>query len=166
MAAAVCVAVAEKLGSELLPKLLAKNNVSEDIKVLLPTVAKVRELLANLRTDQQAALMANIEVLQHALAEADEVIQGLIKREDEGEAHTDAEAQAQGLGDRAAAIASAAKKKVVEAVERGNELISGDPKAQHKQLTELNERLLHASLDLSLALSRLPPPKSSACVIS
>lgn len=173
MAAAVAIAVAEKLGSELIPALVAKKNargaLHEDIKVLLPTVAKVRELLANLRPDQQASLTSNIEVLQHALSEADTLVQGLIKQEQEAEAKADTNAadQPRGLGDRAAAIASAAKQKVVEAVELGNDLINGgDSQAQHKQLVELNEQLLHASLDLSLALSRLPPLRSSACVIS
>ena len=172
MAAAVAIAVAEKLGSELIPALVAKKNargaLHEDIKILLLTVAKVRELLANLRPDQQALLTSNIEVLQLALSEADMVVQGLIKQEHEAEKTVDTNAaeQPRGLGDRAAAIASAAKKKVVEAVELGNDLIHGDPRAQHKQLVELNEQLLHASLDLSLALSRLPPLRSTACVIS
>ncbi len=172
MAVAVGIAVAEKLGSELIPALVAKKNargaLHDDIKLLLPTVAKVRELLANLQPRQQALLTSNIEVLQNALAEADTIVQGLLQQEQqaEAEAETGAPAPARGLGDRAAAIASAAKKKMVEAVELGSDLINGDPQAQHKQLVELNEQLLHASLDLSLALSRLPPNKSSACVIS
>ena len=174
MAAAVGIAVAEKLGTELIPALIAKKNargaLHDDVKLLLPTVAKVRELLANLRPDQQAVLTSNIELLQHALDEADRIVQGLLRHEEQAAAAAAAgpadESQARGLGDRAAAIASAAKKKVVEVVELGNDLLTGDPQAQHRQLMELNEQLLHASLDLSLALSRLPPPKSSACIVS
>jgi hypothetical protein len=172
MAAAVGIAVAEKLGSELIPALVAKKNargaLHDDIKLLLPTVAKVRELLTNLQPEQQALLTSNIEVLQHALAEADTIVQGLLQQEQQAEAEANAETPepgARGLGDRAAAIASAAKKKVVEAVELGSDLINGDPQAQHTQLVGLNEQLLHASLDLSLAISRIPP-KSSTCVIS
>jgi hypothetical protein len=173
MAAAVGIAVAQKLGGELLPllvdKVRARGALDDDIKVLLPTVEKCTELLSNLPPHQQAALTANINVLQHALTEADGIIKGLLKEEEAAEATAAAAAAAppaEGLGGKAAAMAAQAKKKVTEAVEAGAELIYGDPDAQHRQLSALNERLLHASLDLSLALSRLPPPKSSACVIS
>eukprot|EP01052_Picozoa_sp_SAG31_P020917 SAG31_NODE_1593_length_7811_cov_13.037215_6_plen_109_part_00 len=48
-----------------------------------------------------------------------------------------------------------------------DELLYGDK--QRAQLAALNDELLHASLDLALALSRLkplaPPPKSKTCVV-
>ena len=51
------------------------------------------------------------------------------------------------------------------AKEVGVDVLRGEAAQRHQQLIELNQRLLHASLDLSLALSRLPPPKTSVCLI-
>ena len=166
--AALALPIAQKIGSEVLPVLIQRYKdreaVADDVLAIMPTITKVTEMLGNLTPPQQEAVAQPIKALQAALAEADTILQALLAKEEAAAAAAAADAPAGGGGmlAKAKATAAAAAK---AAKEVGVDVLRGEAAERHQQLTELNQRLLHASLDLSLALSRLPPPKTGVCLI-
>eukprot|EP01048_Picozoa_sp_COSAG05_P017830 COSAG05_NODE_2503_length_2969_cov_1.890125_2_plen_162_part_00 len=160
MAVAVGVKVASEIASVALPMLLDKYHerdlVKQDVASLQPTVAKCSLLLQNLPPHQVGPLDLEIHGLQAALQDAHEMITSLVHA-------VPASALQPAVPERVAGkLLGGIKKGITATVEAGQDMMKAG--SRHAQLTAINERLLHASLDLSVAASKLPP-KSSMCVV-
>lgn len=164
--ATAALAVAKEVGTVALPLLLDKwrgrGRVAEDVQAIVPTVTKCSELLMNLRPDQLEPLATHIVALRTALSDANELLQALLEAEGGAEPEPEPQQPEQGMLSKGLGIA---KSVVTGAVAATQDMMRAD--GRHRQLTELNERLLHVSLDLSLAASRIPPPKpkTSVCAV-
>jgi hypothetical protein len=123
-------------------------------------VAKCSELLMNLRPDQLEPLATHIRALQTALGDANTLLQTLAQAG--GNAEPEQQDPEQSMLSKGLGIA---KSVVSGAVSATQDMMRAD--GRHRQLSEMNEGLLRVSLDLSLAASRIPPPKkkTSVCTV-
>jgi hypothetical protein len=162
--AAAALAVAKEVGTVALPLLVDKcrgrGRVAEDVQAIVPTVAKCSELLMNLRPDQLEPLATHIRALQTALGDANTLLQTLAQAG--GNAEPEQQDPEQSMLSKGLGIA---KSVVSGAVSATQDMMRAD--GRHRQLSEMNEGLLRVSLDLSLAASRIPPPKkkTSVCTV-
>ena len=156
--AVVGVKIAEQIATVVLPKLLEmhndKNAVRGDVLVLRPTVEKCSVLLQSLPAHALEPCSAEVVALQSALNDAHVLLEALVQQKAEPEP------EAEGFVGK---IVGGIKKTVASTVETGQEMVRAE--GRHKRLTEANERLLHASLDLSVAASKIPAPKSTMCTV-